>query len=108
ISTLLFFRFVYRAEKQPEKISNQIERMNLIVENPQLENLPVEKIPGLDGVVISRIKKQGAEVQTVTEQTVLNRGDVLLAVGPRAALEKLRDFIGRESGINLLQMPGKI
>jgi putative transport protein len=33
---------------------------------------------------------------------------VLLAVGARRSLEKLRDIVGRESNLNLLQMPGRI
>jgi putative transport protein len=115
IGTLLFFRFAFHIDPKKEaeqfraeqKTSARIERMNLVVEN--LENLPVGKIPGLDGVVISRIKKPNVpEVETPTEHTVLQKGDIILTVGTRAALEKLRDVVGRESSINLLQAPGRI
>jgi putative transport protein len=115
ISVLLFLRFTFRVnlEKEAEqfraeqKISERLERMNLVVEN--LENLPIGKIPDMNGVVVSRIKKQNArEVETVTEQTVLQKGDIILAVGARTALEKFRDVVGRESSINLLQTPGRI
>lgn len=115
IGTLLFFRFAFRVnpEKEAEqfraeqKVSAKLERINLAVEN--LDNLPIGKISGLDGAVISRIKKQNAvEVETATEQTVLHKGDIILAVGTRTALEKLRAVVGRESSVNLLQTPGRI
>jgi putative transport protein len=115
ISTLLLLRFVFHADPEKEaeqfragqKTSDRPERMNLVVEN--LENAPVGKIHGLDGVVISRIKKQNVrEAEMATEETVLQKGDIILAVGTRAALEKLRGVVGRESGVNLLQTPGRI
>jgi putative transport protein len=112
IGTLLFFRFAFRAnpEKSAEQTnSGRLERMNLVVENANLENVPVGKIPEAAGVVISRIKKSNAdEVETATEQTILHVGDIILAVGTRAALEKLRAVVGRESSVNLLQTPGLI
>jgi putative transport protein len=116
IGTLLFFKFAFRAnpEKEAEQFragqsgAGKIERMNLIVENPDLENLPIGNIPHFGNAVISRIKKQNAEVEAATDRTILNRGDVILAVGTRSALEKLRAAVGRESPVNLLQMPGRI
>ncbi|HRT58274.1 MAG TPA: transporter, partial [Candidatus Paceibacterota bacterium] len=56
-----------------------LERMNLEVQNPNLENLPIGEVPGREGgVVVSRIKRAGnAEVETATEQTVLHQGDVI-------------------------------
>ncbi len=87
-----------------------LERMNLEVQNPNLENLPIGEVPGREGgVVVSRIKRAGnAEVETATEQTVLHQGDVILAVGTRKALEKFRVVIGKVSDLNLVKVPGRV
>ena len=49
--------------------------MNLVVENPNLQNLSIGEVPGREvGVVVSRIKRAGAaEVETATEQTACTR-----------------------------------
>jgi putative transport protein len=119
ITVLLLIRGVFRIdpEKEAEEFRTQqragtapLERMNLVVENPNLENLPIGEVPGREGgVVVSRIKRAGApEVETATEQTVLHRGDIILAVGARKALEQFRVVIGRTSDINLVKAPGRI
>jgi putative transport protein len=88
-----------------------LDRMNLVVENPNLQNLPIGEVPGRreTGVVVSRIKRAGAtEVKTATEQTILEKGDVILAVGTRPNLEKFRLVIGREAEVNLIKAPGRV
>jgi putative transport protein len=85
--------------------------MNLLVENPNLEDLAIGDVPGRreTGVIISRIKRAGeSDVRTATEQTVLRRGDAILAVGPRKSLEQFRVIVGRESDVNLTQTPGQV
>lgn len=85
--------------------------MNLVVDNPNLENLTIAEIPGRreTSVVVSRIRRAGAtEVQTATEHTVLHRGDIILAVGMRKNLEKFRVIGGRESDVNLFKAPGRV
>ncbi|HTV42091.1 MAG TPA: putative transporter [Candidatus Sulfotelmatobacter sp.] len=92
-----------------EEKPKEIERMNLLVDNPGIENVTVGQIPERDGVAISRIKKAGAsDVETATEQMPLHRGDVVLAVGPRESLEKFRHVAGRETSSNLLNISGRI
>ena len=120
IGTLLFLRFVFRIspEKEAEayraeqrKGVEPIERMTLLVENANLDNLPVGEIPGRReaGVVVSRIKRAGAaEVQTATEQTVLRKGDHIMAVGSRKGLEKFRVIVGSVSDLNLMKAPGRV
>jgi putative transport protein len=113
IGVILFLKFVFRdktevaqiRQKEPERL----ERLNLVVENPNLENIPIAEIPERDGVVVSRIKKIGAsEVETATEQTRLHKGDIILAVGTRTALEKIHSVVGRESEVNLLHASGNV
>jgi putative transport protein len=119
ILVLLLIRGVFRidAGKEAEQFRAEqkrgvdpLERMNLLVENPNVENLPVAEVPGREGgVVVSRIKRASAsEVETATEQTVLHRGDVILAVGTRKALDKFRVVIGRVIDVNLVKVPGRV
>jgi putative transport protein len=120
IATLLLLRFGFRIQPETEaeayraeqrKGLSALERMNLLVENPNLENLAIGDVPGRreTGVILSRIKRAGeSEVRTATEQTVLHVGDIVLAVGPRKSLERFRVIIGRESEVNLTQTPGRV
>lgn len=88
-----------------------LERMSLVVENPNLDGLPLRSLPGLGAlrVVVSRIRPAGATaVRYARSDTALGRGDVLLAVGPRADLEQLRLIVGRESAEDLLRAPGEV
>ena len=99
------FRAAQRAGQE------SLKRMNLLVDNPNLNGLAIRAVPGLKelGVVISRIRKAGAsEVTTVRADTVVNRGDVLLAVGTKANLEKFRVIVGQESPENLMEAPGHV
>jgi putative transport protein len=119
ITSLLILRVLFRIN--PEKEAEQfradqkkghdpLERMNLVVENPNLDNLRIGEVPGRDpGVVVSRIKRAGvSEVETATEQTVLHPGDTIMAVGTRRLLEQFRVVIGRESEVNLMKAPGRV
>ncbi len=119
ISVLLLLRLLFRInpEREAEEFRTQqrqgfepLEHLNLVVDNPNLENLPLCEIPGREGgVVVSRIKRAGVpEVETATEQTVLHQGDVILAVGKRKALDRFRMVIGKVSDLNLVQAPGRV
>ncbi|HEX3857432.1 MAG TPA: putative transporter [Verrucomicrobiae bacterium] len=113
IGVILFLKFVFRDETEAAQIEQkepeQLERLNLVVENPNLENLSIGEIPGRDGVVISRIKRfDASEIETATEHTRIHKGDIILAVGTHTTLEKFRGIVGRESEMSLLQTSGKI
>jgi putative transport protein len=113
IGVILFLRFAFRDETETAQVEQKeperLEHLNLVVENPKLENLSIGEIPGCDGVVVSRIKTTGAsQVEIATEQTILHKGDIILAVGTHAALERFRVVVGRESEVNLLQASGHV
>lgn len=120
ILSLLALRFIFRINPEQEaeayraeqrKGIEALERMNLVVENMNLENLSIGEIPGRHetGVVVSRIRRAGeTQVHTATEQTLLHHGDVILAVGSRKNLEKFRVIVGRESDVNLTKAPGRV
>jgi len=87
----------------------ELVRMNLEVQNPNLDEMRIQDIPLLNGsgVVISRIM-HGGEVRVAQPDTVVRKGDILLAVGTRPKLDQLRLIIGRESGEDLMAVPSNI
>jgi putative transport protein len=86
-----------------------LSRRNLEVTNPNLEGMPLERLPLLaqNGIVVSRIHRGGA-LQVPRPDTRLAVGDVLLAVGPAPALEDLRVMVGSESVLDLSALPGPL
>ncbi len=120
IGMMLFFRTVFRVDpvKEAEEFRaaqrkgiEPLVRMNLVVENPNLEGIEIGNIPGRreTGVRISRIKRAGAEeVELATDQTVLHTGDRILAVGAHRQLEAFRMVVGRETGEDLMRVPGRV
>ncbi|MGR9085712.1 MAG: putative transporter [Gammaproteobacteria bacterium] len=73
---------------------------DLTVENANLHQCAIARIPFLDGVVITRILHEG-EVRIATPDSHLFVGDSVRVVGDKDALEKLKILIGPESAINL-------
>jgi putative transport protein len=120
IGSILFLRLIFRIDvnaelerfraKQREGIE-PLERMNLVVENPNLDGLPLGQVPGRreTGVVVSRIRKAGAtEVEPATEATVLHTGDILLAVGTKGGLTQFVRIVGGVSDADLMAAPGQV
>jgi len=86
-------------------------RLNLRVDNPNLEGLAIQQIPGVEtlGIVISRIQHAGEnEVHTAHADSVLHLNDILLAVGPAEKLAQLQVVVGSKSERDLLQAPGSV
>ncbi len=106
ILTMLLIRFVFRIMIKQEaedflklhQNSNSLQVVDLRVENPNLDGIPVSKIPnaGKEGVVISRIQHQG-QIQPVLSDTVVEFGDIVRAVGPKEELDELRLVVGSEA-----------
>jgi putative transport protein len=88
-----------------------VERMTLRVENPNLHELPLGRIPGRreTGVVVSRILRAGAEeAQAANDETIVRVGDHLLAVGSRSNLQQFRRIVGAPSNVDLRKAPGAV
>ncbi len=88
-----------------------LQRMNLRVENPNLEGVLLAEVPGIQetGVVISRHRPaSGSEVHAATPETRLHVGDVIMAVGTQPHLEQFRLVIGSVSDENLMKAPGSV
>ena len=120
IGTLVTMRTLFRIDPVQEaerfRVGQQqgveaLVRMNLVVENPNLDGLALGGVPGRreTGVVVSRIRRAGErEVHTATEETVLRQGDVILAVGTAAGLEQFRRVVGRQAEVDLTREPGNV
>jgi putative transport protein len=118
ILTMILVRVAFRvnvaAENEALLAAQQREtarltRMNIEIQNPNLEGMKLRDVPMLDtaDVVVSRVMK-GDTVRVAQPDTVLSRGDVLLAVGPKQRLEELRVIAGCESQADLMQVPSAI
>lgn len=85
------------------------ESVSLEVANPQLDGQPLSALAGVIQAefVISRILR-GREVFTPVQDTPLRRGDVLLAVGSRTVLDRLRLLVGKESAVDLKTVAGPL
>jgi putative transport protein len=120
IATLLALKALFRIDplKEAEAFAAEqrrgaepLERRTLIVENPNLEGIEVEAIPGRQetGVTVSRIRRAGeAEVHLAAGGTVLKNGDRIVAVGTGAMLDRFQQVVGRRSDEDLLQAPGGV
>ncbi len=120
IATLLFLRSFFRidAELEAETFHAErqrgvqpLERMNLLVENANLDGVPISNVPGLHetGVTVARIRGAGQKVvQAATGETVLHFGDTILAVGTRPNLHRFQIVVGRETDTDLFKAPGEI
>ena len=88
-----------------------LQRLNLRVENPNLEGITIAAVPGIHetGVVISRHRAaSGGEVKAATNDTVLHVGDLIMAVGSQPKLERFRLVIGSVSEENLMKVSGNV
>lgn len=88
-----------------------LERLNLRVENPNLEGVALASVPGIQetGVIVSRIRAAGEqEVHAPSAATQLHVGDVILAVGTRSRLEQFSLVIGSATEENLMKAPGNV
>ncbi len=92
-----------------EENASPLKVMNLEVSNTNLAGLAIQKIPGLagSGVVISRIMQNNV-LNIAQPQTILQIGNILLAVGPQEKLEELRIVIGKESAVDLRKIDSPI
>lgn len=95
--------------RQMQSTIPKVTTLNLVVRNSNLNGLPIKQIPGLSGsgVVISRVYK-GGEVQMATPDTILNTGDVILAVGPQDKIHEVRLIVGAPAEVDLKSLPSRL
>ncbi len=120
IASLLLLRSLFHVdatreaqafEQEQRGSQEHIARLALRVDNPNLEGLTVQQIPGLNelGIVVSRIRPAGEQaVHPALTTRVLHCGDLILTVGPVDKLAQFRLIIGSESTEDLMQATGEV
>lgn len=85
-----------------KKSQGSVVKLNLEVRNPNMDGMTLKDLPSLAslGIVVSRVMHDNV-VHVARASTVLHRGDVLLAVGPREDMEQLKLIVGGESPLDL-------
>jgi putative transport protein len=117
IAALLILRAVFKVDAEAEATAAEaaqrqavapVQRMCLIVENPNLDGLAVKELPGRveAQVAISRIRPRDCrEVFAATPESPVHVGDSLLAVGTSGGLESFRRIVGRLGEDDLMSAP---
>jgi putative transport protein len=120
IGSLLILRGLYRINPEAEAAAfhrerhagiEPLARVNLVVENANLAGVTLGAIPGRreTGVVISRFRRAGETLVTnASDDTAVQLGDILLAVGTAKNLEQFQRVVGRRSDVDLMKTPGPI
>jgi putative transport protein len=112
IGSLILLKGIFRIEPAreasdfAEKHRRQIEpleRRTLIVTNPNLDGLRLDKVPGRTEakVTISRVR-HGDETETAKDSTIIHSGDRLAVVGTPAGLDQFERIIGQSSDEDLV------
>ncbi len=99
----------FRSEQR--KGIQSLERINLVVENPNLDGLRVEEIPGLHEteVIVSRVRRKNTtDTLTAGLATEIFMGDLIMVVGTSPHLEQFRRVVGSVSGVDLMKSPGEV
>lgn len=118
ILTMLLIRAIFRVNttqeadelrQHRERAIEPLERVNLVVENPNLEGMALGEISLFEesGVVISRVR-HGEDQSIAQADTVLHLGDIVLAVGPRPKLHALKLLVGKKTEVDLSAVPSNI
>ncbi|HMJ13831.1 MAG TPA: putative transporter [Polyangiaceae bacterium] len=96
------------AEKR-RKANEPLTRMNIVVDNPNLDGMRLSMVPGMRefDIVVSRVRPRGeAKVLPAVSGSTVHVGDTLLAVGAPSNLEKFRTIVGQTSPDDLAALPG--
>lgn len=112
--TMLFVRLVFRLDAKAAAKQFEIERaasytavetVNVEVRNPAVVGCQLRELEELKemGVVLSRVLHDGAQ-RVIQAEDRLAEGDVVLAVGPRNKLERLKRLIGPIADVDLKAM----
>lgn len=120
LASLVLLRALFRIEPESERAVFEahqregiepLERRNLAVATPGAVGRRLDQLPSRSetGVVISRVLHAGeSEVRAATRATMLGAGDVILAVGTRAALDRFQPLVGPASPLDLMRMPAEV
>lgn len=88
-----------------------LEMLHVEVRNSNLSGVPIRQLPRFkdSGVVVSRVRHSGSDdIEIARGDTVIQTGDVLLAVGEEGALKEFQTIVGVPSEVDLHEVGGKI
>jgi putative transport protein len=116
ILVLLIFKFGFRInpaeelreyEARSRPTAPPLVRRTLVVSNPNLDGLPLDRIPGRieSGITFSRLRRAD-ETVVATAETLVHPGDLVSVVGTEAGLDTMERVIGGRSDEDLV-MSGK-
>ena len=103
VLTIIILKILFKKEIESEFIlpktsRSLIKTLNIKVENKNLNNLMIKDIPAIDelNVIVTRVKKND-KILLATSETILNLGDVILAVGKEENLNEFVKIVGSPS-----------
>lgn len=120
ILSMIFFRRLFKVDpvaedhafKEKERDGEgHLERLNILIENENLNGVPIRELPGKNelGIMVSRIRFAGEEdVQTARGEMRVHVGDTILAVGTPARLKSFQLITGLPSPDDLMTAKGRI
>lgn len=120
IASLLLLKRFYKIDMAAETLAFEagqkqgtepLARLNVRVDNANLEGLTVHDLPGRreTGVIISRLQRAGeSAVINATEETQVHVGDHLLLVGTVENLASFQRIIGSVAAVDLMKAPGEV
>ncbi len=120
IACILLLRVIFRIDPAKELAAFDeerrshappLKRRNLHVTNPNLDGLPVSKLPGLrgTGIIVSRLLEAATgEAHVAAPDTVVRRGDTILAVGTEEALDEFQRIVGAVSDVDVMEVSAHI
>jgi putative transport protein len=115
IFSMLLLRFLFKVvpaeeaeqfKKEQQATTARPEYQDLIIENPNLEGVPLKDVAYLErqGVVLTRIFRED-QVQMAEPEMPLHVGDIVRVVGPKEKLDDLHLLFGQRSTRDLKEMP---
>jgi len=102
VLTMIILKIIFKKDIENEittsysKLSSSdIKNLNINVENKNLDNTMIKDIPAIDklNIIVTRIKKNG-KIYLANPNTVLNIGDIILAVGKEKNLIEFSKIVG--------------
>ncbi len=116
--TMILVRSIFRVDVAAEAASFDrlrranlppIKTMSIEIRKPEIKGVAIHDVPCVrsGGVVIAAVR-HGDRLHTGGGTDVLDLDDVVLAVGPQAKLEQVRDALGVEAPVKLQDQPGKM
>ncbi len=117
ILSILLVRFIFKVDIDKEnqtmedlrtKLSPKVENLTVSIVNEAIIGKRFDEVHALKNLnlVFSRIEQMKGVIKTPKADTILTKGTLLLAVGPKDELEKLLEIAGKKSKIDLQKIQG--